>query len=217
MDAIPWYRSPVFVSLLSAFILQGAHLLGLSQTFSDADAQKWTDFILNGLTMLSLIYGAWKRWRSGIQPLAISKPSADAKALPKCHPATIALALAAAGMFLGGCQHLGVQEAQTTEQKAAALLGDFGVFQRAALAIGSDATVPENVRRAVLDAPIAAKPAVDQLDEALRSYREIALQLKAGATTDDKLHIAATNLATWVARVAPQIKALRATIEGAHP
>lgn len=216
MDAIPWYRSPVFVSLLSAFILQGAHLLGLSQTFTDADAQKWTDFILNGLTMVSLIYGAWKRWRSSVQPLAISKPSADAKALPKCHPVTIVLAMAAASMLFG-CAQLGVQAAQTTEQKAAALLGDFGVFQKAALKIGEDPTVPENIRKAVLDAPIAAKPAVDQLDDALRTYREIALQLKAGQTTDEKLRIASANLLDWVNRVTPQIKALRTTIEGAHP
>lgn len=219
MDAIPWYRSPVFVSLLSAFILQAVHLLGFSQTFTDADAQKWTDFILNGLTLASLAIGAWKRWRSPLQPLAVSKPSADAKALPKCHPITVVLALMAAAALLGGCAQLGVQAAQTTEQKAAALLGDFTIFQKAALKIGGDPTVPEEVRRKVLDAPIAIKPAVDQLDEALRTYRDIALELKIGgaSSTDERLRIAAANLVTWVNRVAPQIKALRATIEGARP
>ncbi len=122
-----------------------------------------------------------------------------------------------AASMLFGCAQLGVQAAQTNEQRAAALLGDFTVFQKAALKIGEDETVPANVRKAVLDAPIAAKPAVDELDTALRTYREIALQVKAGTTTDEKLQIAAQNLVVWITRVTPQIKQLRATIEGAHP
>jgi hypothetical protein len=217
VDAIPWYRSPVFVSILTAFIAQAAHLLGASQAFSDADAQKWTDFILNGITLGSLVMGAWKRYRSNIQPLAISKPSAAAKSLPQCHPVVVLFAALATCLMFSGCEHLGVQEAQTVEQKAAALLGDFNNFQKSALIIGEDPNVPEQVRKAVLDAPIAVKPLVDQLDDALRTYRVVNAQLKTGQTTDDKLRIAAANLVDWVNRVAPQIKTLRTTIEGARP
>lgn len=216
MDAIPWYRSPVFVSLLVAFVVQTARVFHVNRFATDADAQQLVDWILNLATLISLAAGLWKRYTSKVQPLAISKPSADAKALPKCHPGVV-LFLALAATMLVGCEHLGVQEAQTTEQKAAALLGDFGIFQKAALKIGEDPTVPATVRKQVLDAPIALKPVVDSLDEALRTYRDIALQLKAGQTTDAKLQIASANLLTWVNRVTPQIKALRTTIEGAHP
>jgi hypothetical protein len=218
VDAIPWYRSPVFVSLLVSVIMQAAVTFHLSTALAEADVAKFVDLVLQIVAIGAAGFAGFKRYRSNIQPLAVSKPSADAKSLPpQCHPFAIALAGLFAMALMGGCAQLGVQAAQTVEQKAAALLGDFTIFQKASLKIGEDPTVPSNIRKEVLDAPIAMKPAVDSLDEALRTYREIELQLKAGQTTDEKLRIASQNLLIWVNRLAPQVKALRTTIEGARP
>lgn len=215
MDAIPWYKSPVFAGALVSVLTNLLAITGLAERFAEVDVAKIVDFCLQVVGVLAAGYAALKRWRSTLQPLAITAGSANAKGLPKCHPATVMIGLAIAFAMLPACTTLGVKAAETNEQRAAALLGDFNIFQQAALKIGSDTTVPAEVRRRVLDAPIALKPAVDELDTALREYRAVALELSRGATDDEKLRIASANLVRWITDITPQITRLRTLIEGA--
>lgn len=128
------------------------------------------------------------------------------------------VALACVSVFMGCAAQ---RKAETLEQRAGALLGDFNIFQSAALHVGSDASVPEDVRRKVVSAAVALKPAVDQLDELLRSYIAIKAELDAATDTETKtrtqarLEVAAANLAAWITDITPKIRALRTTLEGA--
>jgi hypothetical protein len=111
--------------------------------------------------------------------------------------------------------------AETVEQRAGALIGDFNIFQSAALHIGADASVPSEVRAKVVNAAVALKPAVDSMDELLRSYIAIKAELDAAPDAEaktraqEKLEVASTRLSGWITDLAPKIAALRATIQGA--
>lgn len=215
MDAIPWYKSPVFAAALVSLITNLLAITGLAERFAEVDVARIVDAALQIVGVCAAAFAAWKRWRSTLQPLALTQQSANMKSMPKCHPFAVLGALVVAAVLLPGCATWGVKAAQTNEQRAAALLGDFTIFQRAALKIGSDETVPVEVRQRVLDAPILLKPAVDELDTALRTYRAVALELARGTSTEEKLAIASTNLVRWITDVQPQIARLRTLIEGA--
>jgi hypothetical protein len=158
-----------------------------------------------------------------IDPLAPA-PFAPSEKRPDgmidCHPVVVVIAvLAALAMFgVAGC--VAVREAQTVEQRAGALLGDFNIFQMAALHVGRDPEVPDEVRLRVVDAARDLKPAVDAGDVMLRRYRAIAVDLAAAGSPDQQkaltaqLRIAEQLLSAWTIDIAPRISSLRSTIEG---
>lgn len=139
------------------------------------------------------------------------------KSLARFRVTLLCLVLVPMLLALPGCDTFAVSRAETPEQKAAALLGDFNLYQRASLKIGEDQSVPTEVRRKVLEAEVAAKPVADKLDDALLQYRAIALDLKSGSTTSEKVAIAAANLQGWIKTLTPLIQSLRQQVEVAHP
>lgn len=213
-DTIPWYQSNTLRGVLLSLISQGLMF---------AKAKGWIGFDLDASTLVDLILQAgaaggaiWAfiaRSMKPTPPVTLTKAKADAANAPKLHPVTVLLALIMGMALLGGCQRLAVQEAVTPEQKAAALLGDFTVYQSASLKIATDETVPAEVRRKVAQTAVDAKPIADQLDLALREYRSIAGQLAAGTSTDAKLQIAAANLSRWILELSPLVKSMRSTVE----
>lgn len=209
MEPIPWYRSNVLRALLVgivAFILKAA---GLADQFPDAE--HYVAMVLDLVQLVAGFWAAWARIRQPNPPVTVlgKKP-------PNVQPVLAALTLMLLSVpLLHGCGSLGIARAQTVEQKAAALLGDFTLYQKASLQIGNDATVVPEVRKGVLDAAIAAKPAADSLDDALRQYRQMKIQLEAGTTTDAKVAIAAANLSNWIEQVRPLVTQLRKLVEGA--
>ncbi|TXH43824.1 MAG: hypothetical protein E6Q97_33590 [Desulfurellales bacterium] len=211
---IPWYRSQVFASALISIVSQVAVLAGLADTLAPAQIEATVNAVLQIVAVAAAGWAAVSRARSTVQPLTMRN---DGSSTPKSHPVIGALLILAALASVAGCSSLAVSQAKTTEQRAAALLGDFTVFQHASLIIAEDATVVPEVRRAVANAAIAAKPVADQLDAALRQYRSIAGALEAGQTTEEKVAIAAANLNRWILELTPLIRDLAAQVKGAHP
>lgn len=225
---IPWYQSQT---------LRALALSALSQLISFAVAQHWLNFTPDANTIVTAVFelGAgvgvlWAAIIRTVKPMPVivaSKAKAEAmsnsplnapKVAPnvvKLHWATFLLLLLIFPLLIvGGCANqLGVVAGQTPEQKAAGLLGDFTVYQSASLKIGTDNTVPGPVRQRVLQTAIDAKPLADSLDVALRDYRMIEKQLKAGTTTQDKVNIAATQLVNWIAQLQPLVTSLRSQVE----
>lgn len=215
MNAIPWYRSPVIVSAIVGLISQLLVLFGIGEAVSEDEIAKVVDGVFQAIALGA---GAWTviaRARSKVQPVALTKTSAVEKSV-NSHPLVGVLSMLMASLVLvalTGCNVLAVNRAETNEQRAAALLGDFGLYQKASVHIGEDESVPVAVRKAVLDAVIAAKPVADQLDIALRDYRMIRVQFGVGQSTEEKLEIAAANLQNWVRQLSPLIKSLRQNVE----
>lgn len=209
MDPIPWYQSKILRGLIAAAVLYGLQLLKLGG--DDAQVQQIVDIVLRALEFGSLAYSAWHRVKSPTPAIA---GTAQAKNVPPVLAAISVMMFALP--LLGGCASLGLAKDQTVEQGGAALLGDFTLYQKASLEVGNDVRVVPEVRKAVLDAAIAAKPGADSLDSALMQYRAVKRELDAGTTTNDKLQIAAANLSSWIQKVTPLVTQLRTLVEGAH-
>lgn len=224
--AIPWYRSPVYVGALTSILSQAMVLFGLSDLISAEQVGMIVNGGLELVALIAAVIALIARHRSQIQPITATKAgaakangAASSGSSAQLHPLTVLLGIALTFVMLSGlagCATSAYRQAETLEQRAAALIGDFNIWQRAALKIAEDTTVLPTVRREVADAVIAAKPVVDDLDAALRQYRSIARALDAGETTEDKVAIAAANLNRWILDVAPLITHLRTSIEGAR-
>lgn len=128
--------------------------------------------------------------------------------------ALFALAVVAT-LLMSACATEPVNAASTPGQKAAALLGDFNIYEAASVSIGTNASLPVQVRRDVLTAAIAAKPVADSLQGALMTYRQVTAALAAGTTTQDKVDIAAASLTTWVAQLSTLVQNLITAEKGA--
>lgn len=131
------------------------------------------------------------------------------------HWMAVMLAVLVVSALMAGCQSEPVAAANTPGQKAAALLGDFNIYEAASLSIGQNTAIPIGARRAVLDAAIAAKPVADSAQAALTTYRQVTTALSAGTTTQDKVLIAATNLQNWITQLSTLVTSLVAAEKGA--
>jgi len=203
-----------------------ATLFGVDKAVFDTVADKWVQILLALLTAGGVAWAAWSRLFNPTPPLTetaaqktVDKINAGTLETTtptdlRSHPLVGVLLLLTTILMLTGCPAtLAVKEAQTMEQRAGALIGDFTIFQRAALEIGNDTSVPTDVRQKVVAAPIALRPAVDHGIDLLRSYRLVSEQLARGVTGEDRVRIAAANLTAWIVDLTPKIAALRQTIE----
>lgn len=210
MNPIPWYKSNVLRGLvvgLVAFILKA---LGLAEQFPDVES--YVDGFLNVVQFGAGVYAAWARMRMPNPPLTIGKPDEAPKLFA---PLALALLVSLVMMpALVGCAQFAVGRAETTEQKAAALLGDFTIAQKAALVIGEDPSIPVDVRKRVINTAIEAKPYADSLDVALREYRTAKRALSSGTSTQEQIDIAARELQNWIRKLTPLVTQLRNLTEG---
>lgn len=86
-EAIPWYRSPVFVGVATAILAQLAVVLpkvaaALGLTSPDAINHS-VNAIFDSISLAATAYAAIKRVKAPIQPLTTTQAKADV------HPATI--------------------------------------------------------------------------------------------------------------------------------
>jgi hypothetical protein len=214
MNPIPWYKSNVLRSLVAALVTFGARKLGLGE-LAGADVAPIVDGTLELLATLFVVLAGVSRIVQPTPPLTMTKSSAeDAAQPPKSSLFAAMFALLIMLPILHGCATFAVGRAETPEQKAAALLGDFTIYQKASLQVGNDQAVVPEVRKAVLDAAIAAKPVADSLDTALRDYRLIGRQVQAGETGKEKLIIATANLQSWIRQLGPLVTQLRSLVDG---
>jgi hypothetical protein len=114
----------------------------------------------------------------------------------------------------GGCAGLKSPSAvaETPEQHAYALYGQFEIAEAVAADITEDPTTPQSVREAIATADAAAKPVADNLLAASRSVMKIRAEIAQGKSTEEKLAVAITNLERWIADARPKIEALIASM-----
>lgn len=75
--ALPWYRSPVFVSALVSVVTQLVVVFGLADTITAADIAKYVDLALQIVALAAAGYAMWKRKTSVVQPLTMTQKRAD--------------------------------------------------------------------------------------------------------------------------------------------
>lgn len=125
------------------------------------------------------------------------------------------MAMCAVTMISASCAVNPVSTASTVDQKTYALYGEFVVFEELGAQLVKSTSTPAAVVSAIRKADATAKPAMDNALAAEQLAQAIRIQLAAGATTQDKLNVALTNLDSWVAQATPLVSNLVDAVKGA--
>jgi hypothetical protein len=225
MDKIGMLDSAVIRALLLAVAgLVGLILsfFGVTQEMFDAQSSRVIDAVLLVITTGSAFYAMWSRARHATPPItdaavkATEQRVAQETADKQGGRASVSLLSLIAGigvmsvvLMASGCASLNpVRAAQSSEQKAYALYGEFVVFEEQAAVLYQSSTASAKVKTALRAADAVAKPLADKLLDAAQSVLAIKLELDAGTTTKDKLLIALQNLDRYITEAGPKIKAL---------
>lgn len=128
------------------------------------------------------------------------------------------MVLMVAAFALTACGTLNpLSHAQTAEQKAYALYGEFVVVEEQAATAVQSADVPVNVRHSIAAADAAAKPVADELLKSAALVKGIREELAAGHSTEEKLVIATASLQRWYTELSQQLPRLANAVRGARP
>lgn len=99
-----------------------------------------------------------------------------------------------------GCAANPFKAARGADEQAYAVLGSYVIYQRQALLIVQDVTLPSEVRRVVANADAVAFPVLKAVDTMLVDFLNAKAALDAGTGSEDKVRIATNNLQDWVAQ-----------------
>jgi hypothetical protein len=124
-------------------------------------------------------------------------------------PRIAILLLAAMAALLPACASNPLKAADGPDEKAYAVLGSYAIYQRQALKIKADTSLPASVRDAVVKADAAAYPILRTLDASLSSFLDAKAALDAGTTTKEKLAIALANLKKWTEEAKAAVATLK--------
>ncbi len=115
-------------------------------------------------------------------------------------------------LVLAGCQANPLATAETTEQRAFAVLGLYQIVVEEAAVAVNDSAIPINVRRGIQRAVGDAKPVRTELSAAYLEYSAIRREFDVAETSEARVLAAARNLDSWVARLEPIIDRLIAAV-----
>jgi len=118
-------------------------------------------------------------------------------------------------LLLAACVNNPLKVAEGDEEKAYAALGIYHIVQLQVLNLVQDQTIPADYRKRIAAAENAALPVIKALDDALLSYLEVKDALAAGTTTDEKVRIAAANLASWTLKAQTSVREISLALKGA--
>lgn len=233
MDIMPFLNSGVLRALglaLIAFAALIAHMFfGKDAAAFTANATQLLDGGLAVVVAGGIAVAGWFRARRANPPLtaaaqdhAVAILADQGKAVVATEPGVarshwlaVAFATLMVVAMLHGCATEPVSAAQTPGQKAAALLGDFNLYEAASVSIGTNPMLAVSVRRGVLDAAIAAKPAADAAQHALATYRAVQQSLADGVSTPAELAQVSTALTALLSDLATVTENLHTVEKGA--
>jgi hypothetical protein len=107
-----------------------------------------------------------------------------------------------------------LSHAQTVEQKAYALYGEFVVVEEQEAQAVNSPQVSASIKQQVLAIDTRAKSAADSLLDAAKAVRDIRDQIAKGTSTDQQLVIATASLQKWYDDLSPKLAALAAAVKG---
>lgn len=127
------------------------------------------------------------------------------------------VALVCCVALLGACAANPFTAAKGVDEQAFAALGSYNVYQKLALKVVQDQSLPVELRRAAAQADADAFPVVEALNKALTAYLDVQEQLAAGKTSKEKLTIAIANLKDWTTKTVAVVDKLREAVKKKKP
>ncbi len=84
--ALPWYRSPVYVGIVTSLLSQLVALAGYADAFPTAQINAVVEAVFQILAVGALLVSEVKRRKSDVQPLTLTKASAESKSTQEPSP-----------------------------------------------------------------------------------------------------------------------------------
>lgn len=128
--------------------------------------------------------------------------------------AFMALLLVYAALALGACANNPITAAETHAQKAFAISASYNIVLESAADIVEDRSAPLELRRQIQAAEARTTPVVNELEDAFAEYQVIAAEWRQGQTTEERLNLAADNLARWITNAERALIELAAAVKG---
>lgn len=217
--SIPWYQSPVYAGALVSLITQLLVLFGVADKVAPDTVSGAVNAVLQLVAIAAAGLAWWKRQRSSIQPIALTKSSAEVKDAKRMPYGVIGALLAAVLVLplLPGCvttpqsvvSTACQEQASYQVERCAKAIGElYAVYQQRGLEAVQAPATPDEVRAAIKTADAAATPVVRELLASLKVYLAVKADLAAGSTTEDQVAIANEQLQQWVQLALPRVTAL---------
>ena len=119
-------------------------------------------------------------------------------------------------LILQGCVSANpIAAANSTELRAYAVSGTYGIFQEKGLELIQRGNLPNSVSLRLISLEERATPVVDELDKALDFYEGVKEDLAAGASSNVRLSIALRELNKWLTETEPLVNSFKAAVKGA--
>lgn len=225
MNALPWYRSPVFVGAVVSIISQLLVLIGKQDLIPIDVLTRNVEALFQFIALGAGLYSAWKRKTSDIQPLTITKKAAEVKnqqggfarlGLLMCVALTLGLIGLSAcvttpvDVVQVACQDL----KQNPERCAKGIAETWEVYQKRAEEIVTDPKTPVEVKQSIQSTERGSRPIIVGMLNSAALYREMKEQFTAAGTTDAEknLIIANQHLEEWVNKALPVLKQFGAAL-----
>lgn len=218
MDAIPWYRSPVFTAAIVSLITQLIALgkpLGLKLAWTSDEVTALVTSIAQVVAIAAAGFAVYKRGRSQVQPLARSTAHAEQlnsspgnQAGAARLPFLLTLAILST-VLVASCvgTKSAYESAKTPDAIAFVISEHYAVIVNQAADLAAKPTTPPAAIRAMQAADKVARPAVEQL----RSLRD-AFVLSKGATDQVALQAAINKAVLAVADLVRTVRVARGGI-----
>jgi hypothetical protein len=157
MNAIPWYRSPVFIGAVTSVIAQVLVLLGKQDIIPPEVLNSYVEAVFQVIALVAATYAGIQRARSTVQPITVTKNGAEVLNSQGgfSHPG--ALSLVAVMSVVSGCAALGLAQPKSFNERIAAGFSTVTAVHEATSAyvdakVRQAATKPEAERSAYLAA-----------------------------------------------------------------
>lgn len=205
MQAIPWYKSPVYIGLVVSLLTSLVNLLNLQDVIS---VDVINDTVATFFTFVGLVaaaVGEWKRRKSDIQPIALTESSAKRQStiIRGFMLAVMIGFLAPIVVTMSGCGHTraAYQAAQSPEEYAFVLLEHYTSLVKQAADLKERPTTPKVAIEKMQQAELAARPFIAKLRPLRDAY-------VAAATAENEIELqSAINEAVMV--IADLIRAVQ--------
>lgn len=79
MNAIPWYKSPVYIGIVTSIVSQLLSLAGRADAFPAEQVNEAVTAVFQVVALVALAVAEIKRRTSTVQPIAATKASAELK------------------------------------------------------------------------------------------------------------------------------------------
>lgn len=212
---LPWYKSQIIQQQLVALIVAVLGLLGVT---TDVDWNVTVTAIFAGIAALVPIWTIVTRLFKPAPNLTATAATKERQliatgVLPKQRGfANVWLlsVLALAGIGLLGCPAglNPVARAETLEQKVYAGYGTVTIFAERGAAMILDPTLTSNVKTPIALAIRSSKPVADKVMKTLLEVASLRAEIAGGATQDERLMIAVTNLNRYYLEFQPLVAEL---------